>query len=296
MKSLQEDLQLPKKSLKEFAEVTQRVLDHIPNVVSNTESYKGYIVKSSVYAGFKKYVRPICDNLFIFDSEEFIREYSIFIEVLLSLNKGVRKLNSEQLQVIDRVAYTMQQSIGVGLDLLGESNSARKHVGNRFEELIRLIVSEVGVANKKIVLNIPYPTDEGEKLYKCETDLVFSPHNKVKSDTKKIDPHEVVVSLKTSSKDRMGKIFIDKLLMQKFNNHEVKVLGIFLNDVQRKKDKGISFTFVSGLFMVYSEFLTKLDGVYFIDPPPKAKESPYNKYIFPFSKFLAEDIWVMLGS
>jgi len=45
---------------------------------------------------------------------------------------------------------------------------------------------------------------------------------------------EIVVSLKTTSKDRMGKIFLDKLLMQKFAGHSVKVIGIFLNDVQIK--------------------------------------------------------------
>lgn len=199
------------------------------------------------------------------------------------------------METIDKVAYTVQQAIGVGLDLLVNSNSARKHVGNRFEELIRLIIDRIGVTNKKIVLNIPYSTDDGEKLYKCETDLVFSPYEVVKSGTKKIYPQEVVLSLKTTSKDRMGKIFIDKLLMQRFCKHDVKVIGIFLNDVQRKEDNNISFTFVSGLFMVYTEFLTKLEGVYFLDMPPKTTESPYNKHIFPFSNFLLEDIWELLG-
>ena len=94
----------------------------------------------------------------------------------------------------------------------------------------------------------------------------------------------------------MGKIFLDKLLMQKFADHPVKVVGIFLNDVQRKEEKNISYTFVSGLFMVYTRFLAELQGVYFIDPPPKTKESPFNKHIFPFSKFIVEDIWMLLSS
>lgn len=294
MRSLLEDLQTSKKSLEEFALVTQRVLEYIPNVVSSDFFCKGYILKSSVYAGMTKYVRPIKENMFISNSKGFLLQYTKFINLLENIKMGKRNLESEDLFVIDSVAYTIQQSIGIGLDLLGESNSSRKHVGNRFEELIRLIVIELGIQNKKIVLKIPYPTDEGEKNYKCETDLVFSPYKEVKSNSKNIDPSEVVVSLKTTSKDRMSKIFIDKLLMKKFNNHDIKVIGIFLNDVQRMKDKNISFTLVSGLFMVYTEFLIKLDGIYFIDPPPKATESPYNKYIFPFSKFLAEDIWKLI--
>lgn len=154
-------------------------------------------------------------------------------------------------------------------------------MGNRFEELIRLIVSELGVANKKDV-------------YSCETDLIFSPFEKVKSDSKYVHPDEVVVSLKTSSKDRMGKIFIDKLLMQEFVGQKINMVGIFLNDVQRKESDDISYTFVSGLFMVYAKFLTKLEGVYFIDMPPITKKSPHNNYIFPFSKFIINDVWKLI--
>jgi len=36
---------------------------------------------------------------------------------------------------------------------------------------------------------------------------------------------------------RKVKFFPDKLLMEKFANHPVKVVGIFLNDVQRKGEE-----------------------------------------------------------
>ena len=94
----------------------------------------------------------------------------------------------------------------------------------------------------------------------------------------------------------MGKIFLDKLLMQKFAEHQVKVVGIFLNDVQRKGSAKTNYTFVSGLFMVYTKFLTRLEGVYFVDPPPITKESPYNQHIAPFSKFIVNDIWGQLST
>ena len=74
------------------------------------------------------------------------------------------------------------------------------HLGNRFEELIRLLVEELGVVNKKVVLKIPYETDEGTKTYSCETDLVFSPFDTVNSKSTHIDPREVVVSLKITSR------------------------------------------------------------------------------------------------
>lgn len=84
------------------------------------------------------------------------------------------------------------------------------------------------------------------------------------------------------------------MLLEKFVGHKVNVVGIFLNDVQRKEADNISYTFVSGLFMVYRKFLTSLEGIYYFDIPPKAKEAPYNKYINKFSKFLTKDLWVLI--
>jgi hypothetical protein len=57
----------------------------------------------------------------------------------------------------------------------------------------------------------------------------------------------------------------------------------------------ISYTFVSGLFMVYTKFLTELEGVYFVDPPPITWKNPYNQHIAPFSQLLAKDIWKLLS-
>ena len=294
MKPLPKDLQTPKKSLDDFYEVTKRVLGHLHDIVSERVTARDYIILSSVVAGTSKYARPINNNLFIFDSSAFDTEYKKFLSVIGKI-KAKKAIIKKEYKTIDSVAYTIQQAMGVGMDFLCNPNSSRKHVGNRFEELIRLIVTELGVKNDKVVFKIPYPSEQGEKLYSCETDIILSPHNSVKSETKSIDDKEVVVSLKTTSKDRMGKIFLDKLLMQKFAGHSVKVIGIFLNDVQRKETKQINYTFVSGLFMVYTKFLTELEGVYFIDPPPITKKTPYNQHISPFSKFVTEDIWKLLS-
>jgi hypothetical protein len=295
MKPLPEDLQTPKRSLDEFSSVTKRVLGYLPNVVSDKTDVRGYVILSSVVAGTSRFARPINQELFIFDIDVFDTKYSEFLSVIEKLKDRV-SITGREYDLIDAVVYTMQQALGVGMDFLCNPNSSRKHVGNRFEELIRLIIALLEIENDKIVFKIPYLSEEEEKLYSCETDIILSPHSSVKSDTKSIDRNEIVVSLKTTSKDRMGKIFLDKLLMQQFVGHPVKVVGIFLNDVQRKDTENISYTFVSGLFMVYTKFLTKLEGVYFVDPPPITQKAPLNQHILPFSKFIAEDIWNLLSS
>lgn len=293
-KPLNEDIQTQKKSLLEFAQLTERILAHIENVITDRNEIKDYYIYSSSIAGTTRFTRPVNRRLFALNSHEFMNYFDDFLRILQGLKSGKRDFEDLDYSTIDSVVYTIQQSIGVGLDLLVNPNSARKHAGNRFEELIGLIVSELGIACKKVVLKIPY-TNNKKDIYSCETDLVFSPFEEVKSNASHIHPEEVVVSLKTSSKDRMGKIFIDKLLMQEFVGHKVKVVGIFLNDVQRKETNNISFTFVSGLFMVYTKFLTKTEGMYFIDPPPAALKPPYTGHISHFSKFIIDDIWEMTG-
>jgi hypothetical protein len=127
-------------------------------------------------------------------------------------------------------------------------------------------------------------------------DLIISPYNTVKSTTKDLDEKEIVVSVKTTSKDRMGEMFIDKILLEKFVNHPQKVIGIFLNDVQRIEKNKIGFTLVSGLFMVYSKFLTKLEGIYYLGPPPNANKTPYSNHMKPFSELITTDLKNLLTS
>ncbi len=287
--ALIDDLKTKITSLDEFVELTKRILIYLPEMISEKTviaNNEKYIIIISRTGTEKKYTRPINTELYIQDIEDFGNKLIKYKAILNECSKGKTNFISSEYDLIDQVTYTIQQSIGVALDILGESNSSRKHVGNRFEELIKIIVDEIGIKNKKIVLKIPYSDD---KIYSCETDFVFSPYSEVYSNNNMIDPRETVVSLKTTSKDRMGKIFIDKILMSKFINHDVKVIGIFLNDIQRMGSNKISYTFVSGLFMVYTKFLTKLDGVYFIDPPPNAIKEPYSAYIKRFSEFLLTD-------
>lgn len=295
MLPLDKDLQEQKNSIQEFEKITIRVLDYLPNVLGEYKEKNGYRIHSSLIKGTTTYIRPINQRLFIYSPDDFKIKFNGFKKIIEKLKTKNENWDDSEKELIDSVLYTIQQSIGAGFDLLANPNSARKHVGNRFEELIKSVFTEIGVANKKSVLQIPYKTDDGNKTYKCENDLILSPFNKVKSTSKYLDEKEIVVSIKTTSKDRMGKIFIDKILLERFVKHDQKVIGIFLNDVQRKESDNISYTLVSGLFMVYSNFLTELEGIYYLDPPPNAFKKPFNKYMKPFSELVTQDIWDLLS-
>jgi len=281
--------------LSEFTSLATRIIEYLPNVISGREAKNDYDIFSSEIAGTLKFVRPINRTLFLGNSEVFQHEVKNFREILQKLKEG-GTASEEEKRTIDRILYTIQQSIGAGLDLLVNPNSSRKHVGNRFEELIKVVFDEIGVTNKKVVLKIPYPSKEGQKTYKCENDLILSPFPEIKSTSTDLDPKEVVLSIKTTSKDRMGKIFIDKILLERFIGQPQKVIGIFLNDVQRKGTNNISYTLVSGLFMVYTEFLTELDGIYYLDPPPGSLVEPYTSHMKRFSELICNDIRTLLAT
>ncbi len=292
--SLAEDLQIQKNNLNEFRDITIRILEYLPNVINEEKEHRGYKLCSSNIAGVRKHIRPFNNDLFLRDVHNFTNQYDAVFNILEKLRNNRSNLNKQDYLIVDKTIYTIQQAMGIGLDLFVESNSARKHVGNRFEELIRVLLSNINISLKKIVINIPYETEEGEKFYKCETDIVVSPFNEVRSNSQNIDQNELIISLKTTTKDRMPKIFIDKILLENFLKHPVRVVGISQNDIQRKGDDKTSYTFVSNLFMVYTRFLVQLEGYYYLDLPARAYESPFNKHIFPFSRFLIDDIWELI--
>jgi len=298
MSSLSEDLQKTKNDIQQFREITNRVLNYIPDILNEESEYGGYKICSSNIAGTRKSIRPFRNELFISNANVFNDSYNSFERIINRLKNEEREFNADEYRLVDSVVYTIQQSMGIGLDLMVQANSARKHVGNRFEELIRTLLSTLEISMKKVVLSIPYETDEGNKYYRCETDVIISPFESVRSNPTSINPNEIVISLKTTTKDRMPKIFIDKVLMERFVGHPVRVVGISQNDIQRKEDTNeikISYTFVSNLFMVYTRFLAQLEGYYYLDLPSKALQRPFNQYIFPFSKFLLNDVWRMLN-
>jgi len=197
---------------------------------------------------------------------------------------------------IERVIYTMQQSIGSIGDTFENANQSRKRVGMIFEKLIMLLIKEVGVECESRTIKLELPGCPGYTM-SYELDLVIS-RNKaiVTSETSIIGENEVVGSVKTTSKDRIDKVFLDKFMLSKFLGRTIPLIAIFLHDVQRAKKQGsifgINSTFKSNHFLGYSVALNPLDGVYYIDPRPNMMtDARLSKEVSLFSKFLTEDLW-----
>jgi hypothetical protein len=110
----------------------------------------------------------------------------------------------------------------------------------------------------------------------------------------------VIGSVKTSSKDRLDKIFVDKFLFNRLTATNIPHVAIFLNDVQRKntadpRQYGVNATFLPGHFKGYTVKLNPLDGVYYCDIRPNMRTEPILRdHIRTFDHFLFDDLWPLL--
>ncbi len=233
--------------------------------------------------------RPLNSNL-LYTSKTARAALKKFPKVLHAVKTSDTPANRE---LVNRSVYTIQQSIGSALDALpaGKSNTARKINGDLFERFIRLLLIRTGIECTSGVVQIPVKVDgKDEFVMSYQHDLIIKSGALVK----------VIGSVKTSSKDRLDKIFVDKFLLAKLTGKDVPHVAIFLNDVQRKgktpKEFGINATFLPGHFKGYTVKLNPLDGVYYFDIRPNMlTENILKDHIRTFDHFLFKELWALLG-
>lgn len=257
-------------------------------VSQNENHYRFYQYKRE---GNFQITRPINSNL-MYDAKSFAKTSKEFLKILKSI-KTLDKKDEALREILNNSTYTIQQSVGSALDGLpaGQSNTARKLNGDLFEHFIRLIIREIGIVCNAGVIQVPVIV-AGEPQFNMsyQHDLIIEQDSDVK----------VIGSIKTSSKDRIDKIFIDKFLYNKLTEKATPHIAIFLNDVQRKNTRreneyGISATFLPGHFKGYTVKLNPLDGVYYCDIRPNMRtESILKDHIKTFDNLLIEDIWKFL--
>ena len=281
-------------SLTDYIDFCKLCLDFISDglqavIVSQNENhYRFYQYKED---GNYNISRPI-NSMLMYSSNDVSSIENDFLRVLRSVRDLPANDRSNR-SLITRSIYTIQQSIGIALDALpaGESNKARKINGDLFERLIQLLVSAVGINCSTGTVQVPiYVDGEIQFHMNYQHDLLFYKGEELK----------VIGSVKTSSKDRIDKIFMDKFLYCKLTETAITHIAIFLNDVQRKNTKredeyGINSTFLSGHFKAFTVKLNSLDGVYYCDIRPNMQRDDLLKqHIRTIDHFFCSDIWTLI--
>lgn len=282
-------------SIEDYVDFARAFLDYTSDslqatiVSQNEPHYQFWQYKKE---GHFNVSRPINSKLMLSasDCEAELQRFKTLLGDIRSKDQDT----PEQRSLLNRCIYSLQQAIGAALDALpaGESNKARKINGDLFERLIRLILVRVGISCTSGVVSIPVKVD-GEVAFQMsyQHDLIIQTGELVK----------VIGSVKTSSKDRLDKVFVDKFLFNRLTGTQVPHVAIFLNDVQRKntaseRQYGVSATFLPGHFKGYTVKLNPLDGVYYCDIRPNMLTEPILKdHIKTFDHFLFGDVWELMS-
>lgn len=257
-------------------------------VSQNENHYRFYQYKED---GHFNISRPVNSRLMY-----SFNEVSLIENDFLRILRAARDLppdDTANRSVITRGIYTIQQSIGAALDALpgGASNKARKVNGDLFERLIQLLIRTIGISCSTGTVQVPVYLD-GQVQFNMsyQHDLLLYNGDELK----------VIGSVKTSSKDRIDKIFMDKFLYCKLTETALPHIAIFLNDVQRKNTKredvyGINSTFLSGHFKAFTVKLNPLDGVYYCDIRPNMQQDRLlNQHIRTIDHFFCSDLWGLI--
>jgi len=256
----------------------------------------GLVLRTVIVAGRSLALRPLNPNLFIEEAGEYLAEAADFEELVAELaarRKPIAVARANKIRatnLISRVLYTTLQSQGFAMDCLLPANQARKNFGMRFEELIAHLFASLGIGCRPITFSLAYNAAGATAKFSNQVDLVIA-QGIVQSTPAALKGNEVVVSLKTSSKDRFGKIFLDQEMLQFVTKKAVKVIAIFHNDVQRSGTTKTSWTFVAGNFAAYVARFGPLTGVYYVDPPPHITREPWSKHLRTFDDLLLNDLW-----
>lgn len=261
----------------------------------NTELQATIVAKNENNYSFFQYrrdgeyniTRPVNNNLYL-PLEDYEALSKIFVNTISNIKKN--KLSNTERKNLNKFIYTTQQSIGCALDALPSSktNTSRKINGDLFERLIQLIIKQLGfiIDSETLPVTIPNSTE----IMNYQNDIEIKVNNEIVA----------IGSVKTSSKDRIDKVFLDKLMYNKLTQTNTPHFAIFLHDVQRagkEPDYKIGQTFLTGHFKAYTIGLNPLDGVYYCDLRPiMTTDKLLKEQIKSLDYLLCDDIWKFSSS
>lgn len=226
--------------------------------------------------------RPVNGELFL-----PLADYETIAAGFEELLEHIRDIKDDPVQrkSVNEFIYTTQQSIGCALDALPSSktNTSRKINGDLFERFMRLVMKKLGLTIDSETLSVKVPASNETMKYQNDIEI-------------KVDEQIVAIgSVKTSSKDRIDKIFLDKLMYNRLTQTNTPHFAIFLHDVQRagkEPDYKVGQTFLTGHFKAYTIGLNALDGVYYCDLRPIMRtDALLKEHIKSLDYLLCEDIW-----
>ena len=155
-------------SLDDFLELGQNclplVLEITESIPVSSSKYQHYVIPvvTPTLQEEPHYLRPINESLFVRDMTEFgsyKNRFQNLIERLRDSDGNLDVLSQELRQFADgnsivKLLYTSVQLIGCLLDLSADSQAARKNFGQRFEDFVKALLSDLNIANDAFTFSV----------------------------------------------------------------------------------------------------------------------------------------------
>ena len=205
--------------------------------------------------------RPFLKNIFIDSVENFSQRWSFFIKKL----KESGNVTGFQANEIDSILYTASMSFSMCYDIW--KNSSRKTPGTYLEFLLGSILSKILIEYKR-TKHIPLSLCDNEnncaeERESVSTDIVFE---RVLENGKKVG---LVFPVKITTRERIVQPFAHQRILDGFFG-EKRFLSFLMciseMQLDKKKNK-VNEICVPGTIILFQKFLSKMSGIYYLDPP-----------------------------
>lgn len=276
------------KKLKEVYDKGNSPLDELSNLAveclfwissqTEKEQYKRLDDKKYlIYSSKKSKSRPVNSALFIESSEDFQKEWR---ELLGSIDAEKRSSFLPEDQ-INKLIYTAIMSFCICFDIW--KPKSRKTPGTHFEVLIGSLLQQFlpDFSREKFV-TLP------EQDEKVSTDIVFDGGGK-----------GLVIPAKITTRERIVQPYAHQRILDSiFGESRYRSILLCVSETQRDDDNcHVNDICVPGTLKLFQAHLSKLAGLYYLDPPSRYMNKDISDLIVVgnFGKLLKNDLKILVG-
>lgn len=288
-----------------FEFIENEHVEILPATASFSDDVYGY------YTYSEKRSRPFNTKFMYTNATDYESDKETFITYLNTLKNDHESAEIPNPIIINKIIYATQMAYGCTWDLDSTKNSnsnyAKKNVGNMFEKFIRVIFNYMDIPALDKTEPIPIYSDELNNTLDSNSEerkelARFNVQHDVYINMNESEAPQASGSVKTTSKERMAKIFLDKSLYMKYKSADTNHFAVFLHDIQSNfkiqngvESNRLSQTFVSQKFKIYTLGIGEMDGVYYCDMLPSfTGDDFFSRFIHPIFQLFTTDIWKLI--
>ena len=235
--------------------------------------------------------RAVNDALMIRDPDEFILAWDEYESQLLS-SEGQRHLEYDGPQSLDRVLYTAVMSWAVAVDLFSPSNG---RAGSYLEMLVASSVAQLLGQRATSAVKVLVPEDQS--VESIPLDITFEGENR-----------SLAIPTKISTRERISQAYVHAAILDAAFPGKYRTILCIGNETNAYYPPGakkvasnlcLKETLVPRTIHLYEKYISKLDGLYYLDPPQAYVDREHSRTfppVAPLSELLLSDLlWLSEG-